>query len=53
MPKLNIYKRGDKILVKKGTVIYEGGGKQRIAGRDYVVTVHSCLTSRIRMKARK
>jgi hypothetical protein len=40
MPKLNIYKRGDKVLVKKGTVIYECGGKQRLAGRDYVVTVY-------------
>lgn len=40
MPKLNIYKHGDKVRIKKGTVIYERGGKQRLAGRDYVVTVH-------------
>ena len=40
MPKANVFKKGDRVRIKKGTVIYEAGGKQRIAGRDYVVTVH-------------
>jgi len=40
MPKLNVFKRGDKVRIKKGTIVYERGGKQRVAGRDYVVTVY-------------
>jgi hypothetical protein len=40
MPRLNVFKRGDKVRIKKGTIVYEGGGKQRVAGRDYIVTVY-------------
>jgi hypothetical protein len=36
------FQKGDKVLITKGTVVYERGGKQRIAGRNYVVTVHRC-----------
>lgn len=40
MSKLGLFKKGDKVRIKKGTTIYEGYGKQRVAGRDYVVSVH-------------
>jgi ribosomal protein L21E len=37
---MKTYNKGDIVLIKKGTTVYLGDGKTRIAGRTYTVTVH-------------